>query len=73
MRAVCVSDQYCPYKTDTGYCGYTGNGCRMDNISTLTLPTSYEITKLVELSPDSINQIADAVVERLADRLNRKG
>lgn len=30
MRAVCISDKYCPYKTDTGYCGHSGNWCYLE-------------------------------------------
>ena len=70
MRAFCVSDKYCQYKTDAGFCGYTGNGCWMD-VADIALPKSYKITKLVDLSPDSINQIADAVIEKLRkERMN---
>jgi len=74
MRAVCISDKYCPYKTDTGYCGHSGNWCYLElgdgyNSETVKAPNTptYRITQLVDISPESINQIADAVVERLRE------
>lgn len=70
MRAVCVSDKYCPYKTDTGYCGYTGMGCHLEStgnsIATLNIPqeSEYKIVRAVDISDESIEKIADAVVEK---------
>lgn len=34
MRALCVSNHPCSYRTDTGYCGYTGNGCALNDTAT---------------------------------------
>lgn len=67
MRAVCISSSYCQYKTDTGYCGYTGNGCAFDQFATIPIPkgATYTIVKQVDLTEESINKIADAVVEKL--------
>lgn len=67
MRAFCISDHPCPYKTDTGYCGYVGNGCALCDTATVkaqNTPT-YRITQLVDISPESIEEIANAVVEKL--------
>ena len=67
MRAVCASAKYCQYKTDTGYCGYTGNGCAFDQFTTIPIPkgATYTIVKQVDLTEESINRIAEAVVEKL--------
>lgn len=67
MTAGCIRSSYCQYKTDTGYCGYTGNGCAFDQFTTIPIPkgATYTIVKQVDLTEESINKIADAVVERL--------
>ena len=69
MRAVCISDEYYQYKTDSGYCGYTGCGCALDNTIIIKQPInhSYRVVQLVDITNESINQIADAVVERLRE------
>lgn len=66
MNGYCLSNQYCRYKSDTGYCGYTA-GCVLDNVATIKVPKAekYAIIQKVELTSDCINAIADAVVERL--------
>lgn len=66
MNRYCVSDKYCQYKSDTGYCGYTG-GCVLDNTATIEVPvkTNWHISKVVDVSTDSINAIAEAVVKKL--------
>lgn len=75
MRAVCVSDKYCPYKTDTGYCGYTGMGCHLESagssIAALNIPqeSDFTIVRTVELSDESIAKIVDAITERLSEML----
>ena len=73
MRALCVSDRYCQYKTDTGYCGYTGCGCALDSTITIRQPKdqSFRDVRLVDISTESINQIADAVVRRLREVTKR--
>lgn len=75
MRGVCVSDKYCPYKTDTGYCGYTGMGCHLEStgnsIAALKIPqeSEYKIVRAVDISDESIEKIADAIAQKLADVL----
>ena len=68
MRAVCISETYCPYKSDTGYCGYTG-GCVKDREQPITVKVpktpTYTTTMVVDISTESINKIAEAVVEKL--------
>lgn len=66
MNGYCLSDKYCQYKSDTGYCGYTA-GCVRDNSVTIKVPTtpSWPITRVVDISTDSIEAIANAVVKKL--------
>ena len=66
MRAFCISSSYCQYKTDTGYCGYTGMGCAQGLVRSVKYddPT-YTIVRQVELSDGCIDKIAEAVVEKL--------
>lgn len=66
MNKYCISDKYCQYKGDTGYCGYTG-GCVQDNSVTFKVPPEqcWSITRVVDISTDSIEAIADAVVKKL--------
>ena len=67
MRAFCISDHPCSYKTDTGYCGHTGSGCALYDTETVKAqqtPT-YRIAQLVDISPESIEEIANAVAEKL--------
>lgn len=66
MTGYCISDKYCQYKSDTGYCGYTG-GCVLDNTACVDIPTerSWSVVREVDLSTDSIEAIADAVVRKL--------
>ena len=66
MRAACISETYCPYKTDTGYCGYTGTGCAQSLVRSVRIDEpSYMIVQRVEVSDESIEKIAEAVVEKL--------
>ena len=69
MRKVCISNRYCQYRSDTGYCGYTACGCALDNTATIEVPNMpiYRITQLVDISPESIEEIANAVVERVRE------
>ena len=53
MMSYCGSETYCPYRTDTGYCGYTGYGCIK------------EILAKYSISDENIEEIADAVVKKL--------
>ena len=66
MTGYCISDKHCRYKSDTGYCGYTG-GCIFDNTVRVDIPTerSWSVARVVDISTDSIEAIADAVVRRL--------
>lgn len=70
-NAWCSNSNYCPYKSDTGYCGYTGMGCHLEStgssIAALNIPqeSDFTIVRTVELSDESIEKIADAVVEKL--------
>ena len=66
MIGYCISDKYCKYKSDTGYCGYTGD-CVLENTKTLDIPTerNWYLTRRVDISTESIDAIADAVVRRL--------
>lgn len=66
MTGYCISDKYCRYKSDTGYCGYTG-GCVLDNTEKVDIPTerNWSITRRVDISTESIEAIADAVVRKL--------
>lgn len=68
MRAVCISSSYCQYKTDTGYCGYTGMGCSQGLVRSAKMPEDYAaftLVRQVELTDENINKIAEAVVEKL--------
>ena len=72
MMSYCVNetDCYCPYRTDAGYCEYAGCGCFEEILAksnTVKIPdeSEYIITKLVDLSDESIEKIADAVVKKL--------
>ena len=68
MNGYCISDSYCQYKSDTGYCGYSA-GCvkEVGTVKTISMSPS-KIVHVVDISEDSINAIADAVVERLRGR-----
>ena len=50
----------------TGYCGYTGD-CVFDNTVSVDIPTerSWSVVRVVDISTDSIEAIADAVVRKL--------
>ena len=66
MNGYCISDKYCRYKSDTGYCGYTGD-CVQKTKTTFVIPNEQHVTvtKVVDISTDSIEAIADAVVRKL--------
>lgn len=68
MRAVCISATNCQYKSDTGYCGYTGNGCAQGLVRSVKYdnPTC-TIVRQVELSDESVEKIADALIKKLLD------
>lgn len=61
MNGYCISDSYCPHKSDTGYCGYTG-GCILVKVP---INQNFHLTQVVDISTDSIEAIADAVVKKL--------
>ena len=67
MRAVCISESYCQYKTDTGYCGYTGMGCAQSLVRSVKYsPNSNAfLVQQVELTDDCIDKIAEVVVKKL--------
>jgi hypothetical protein len=53
------------YKSDNGYCNYTGD-CFMDNVRTVTIPIEQScIKREFDLTKESIDAIAEAVVKRL--------
>lgn len=66
MRAFCISSSYCQYKTDTGYCGYTGMGCAQGLVRSVKYDDPiHTIARQVELSDGCIDKIAEAVVKKL--------
>ena len=65
MRAVCISESYCQYKTDSGYCGYTGSDCAKSLVRSVKYDPKVSLVHQVELTDDCINQIAEAVVKKL--------
>lgn len=75
MRAFCISASYCPYKADTGYCGYTGAGCAQGLVRSARyeIDLSDTIVKYAELSDETIDKIVEAVVERLRDEHTNQG
>ena len=66
MQRICYDS--CSYKTNQGYCGRTA-GCIKKETATIKLPINNRpsIVKVVDLSNDSINAIADAVVRKLSE------
>lgn len=66
MTGYCISDKYCNYKSDTGYCGYTGD-CVLEKTATVKIPTkqNWYISQVVDISTESVEAIADAVVRKL--------
>lgn len=67
MRGYCISDKPCNYRSEFGYCNFTGGGCGFENTKTLDIPTerNWSLTRRVDISTDSIEAIADAVVKKL--------
>lgn len=70
MMSYCGSGTNCPYRTDTGYCRYTGYGCAQEvltkaNATKTSDKPIYFMAKMVDLSEASIEKIADAVVKKL--------
>ena len=70
MMSYCASKMNCTYRTNTGYCSYTGYGCIEESLSkadTVKVPYNpkYSIMRLVDLSDESIEKVADAVVKKL--------
>lgn len=67
MRAECISTANCQYRSDTGYCGYTGNGCVLNDLvhSVRIDEPSYKIIRQLDVSDESIEKIAEAVANKL--------
>lgn len=67
MIGYCISDKPCNYRSEFGYCNFTGGGCVSENTKTLVIPTEqyWAVTKVVDISTESIEAIADAVVRKL--------
>lgn len=76
MRAACISIENCQYKTDTGYCGYTGNGCAQNFVHSVRIDEpsykiiqpdepSYKIVRQLDVSDESIEKIAETVAKKL--------
>ena len=70
MMPYCASETDCPYRTNLGYCAHAGQGCAQEGlakINTVKVPAKpkYTITQLVDLSDESIEKVADAVVKKL--------
>lgn len=64
---VCMSTASCQYKSEiTGYCGYTENGCVNEHVQSVWInEPSYKIAQQVDVSDESIEKIADAIVNIL--------
>lgn len=67
MRAACISIENCPYKSDTGYCEYTGNGCAKNLVRSVGIDEhlSYKIVRQLDVSDESIEKIAEAVAKKM--------
>ena len=65
MNAYCISDQYCQYKSNTGYCGYTG-GCFLDDSKKtiqLTAPINVNLPEnWIDLVIERVKQDGDYVL-----------
>lgn len=69
MRAYCISQHNCQYKSDTGYCGYSGNGCAQGFVRSVKFDSDvpFTIEKQIVLTDDCIQMIAEAVVKKLKE------
>ena len=65
MNGYCISDQYCEHKTDTGYCGYAGGCKKLETATIMVTQDRSGDVRVVDISSDSINAIADAVIRKL--------
>ena len=73
MRAYCVANKCCKYKSSTEYCTYAGPGCAQEPILTdeivhsigILKDSPMVIVKQVELTDECIERIAKAVVKKL--------
>lgn len=67
MREACISTANCQYRSDTGYCGYTGNGCVLNDLahSVRIDEPSYKIIRQVDVSDEAIEKIAEAVAKKM--------
>lgn len=68
MWKLCASDKYCKYKSDMGYCVYTGMECAKETVRTIEIikdSPQMVMVKQVELTDECIEKIAEAVVKKL--------
>ena len=68
MNGYCISDKYCRYKSDTGYCSYTAGCIKETRTINLKYAAPIQVVEVVDISEESINAIANAVVSRLKDK-----
>lgn len=71
MRKICVSDKYCRYKSDTGYCGYTGTECAKETVRSIGIIEDSPMVMVtqVELTDECIQRIAEAVAKKIRNSL----
>lgn len=69
MRAFCVSLHDCQYKSDTGYCNYSGVGCAQGLVRSVKFTSAVPFTmeKQVALTDECIERIAEAVVRKMGE------
>ena len=68
MRAYCISQYFCQYKTDTGYCNYSGGGCAQGLVRSVKLNSDapFTVVRQVELTEECIQKIAEEVAKKLS-------
>lgn len=69
MNAYCVSLHNCQYKSDTGYCNYSGSGCAQGLVRSvkIDLDAPFTVTEQVEITDECIQMIAEAVAKKLKE------
>lgn len=69
MRAYCISLHNCQYKSDTGYCNYSGSGCAQGLVRSVkfTSDVPFTMEKQVALTDECIERIAEAVVRKMGE------
>ena len=68
MRRICVTEKYCQYKSDTGYCRYSGTECVKEIVRSMGIiedSPPMVIVNQVELTDERIQRIAEAVAKKL--------